>query len=192
MERRQPKRKAWHIVLEIGLSVLFFGVCMLAWLYFRPTVLKTVFADALPSAVPTQDPFETPNAVAFAAYEDERILFAEGTPIPTPVPTPTPSPEPTPVPTKNPASGDTLYGSPESAFLFEWYSIDVDIDNGDSLFHILEIDDKAYDVGTLLQVKQSGFNAGEHKFRVIVRDLYGDSDTLAYKNFHVIDTLGAK
>ena len=91
-----------------------------------------------------------------------------------------------------PASGDTLYGSPESAFLFEWYSIDVDIDNGDSLFHILEIDDKAYDVGTLLQVKQSGFNAGEHKFRVIVRDLYGDSDTLAYKNFHVIDTLGAK
>ncbi len=119
MERRQPKRKAWHIVLEIGLSVLFFGVCMLAWLYFRPTVLKTVFADALPSAVPTQDPFETPNAVAFAAYEDERILFAEGTPIPTPVPTPTPSPEPTPVPTKNPASGDTLYAGDRAPIVID-------------------------------------------------------------------------
>ena len=119
MERRQPKRKAWHIVLEIGLSVLFFGVCMLAWLYFRPTVLKTVFADALPSAVPTQGPFETPNAVAFAAYEDERILFAEGTPIPTPVPTPTPSPEPTPVPTKNPASGDTLYAGDRAPIVID-------------------------------------------------------------------------
>lgn len=91
-----------------------------------------------------------------------------------------------------PKNGDTLYGSFESAFLFEWYSYDVDIDNGDSLFHTLDIDGKLFDVGALLQVKQSGFTPGEHKFRVIVRDLYGDTDTLAYKSFFVIDTLEAK
>jgi hypothetical protein len=91
-----------------------------------------------------------------------------------------------------PVNGDTLYGLPESAFLFEWYSMDMDINNGDSLFHILEIDGKPYDVGTLQQVKQSGFKAGEHKFRIIVNDLYGDSDTLVYKKFFVVDTLEAK
>ena len=91
-----------------------------------------------------------------------------------------------------PVNGDTLYGSPESAFLFEWYSIDMDLDNGDSLFHILEIDGKPYNVGTLLQVKQSGFKTGEHKFRIIVRDLYGDTDTLSYKTFYVVDTLEVK
>ncbi|WP_173474036.1 hypothetical protein [Fibrobacter succinogenes] len=91
-----------------------------------------------------------------------------------------------------PSSGAKLYGSPESAFLFEWYSIDKDLSNGDTLFHILEIDGKQYDVGTLLQVKQSGFKAGEHSFRIIVRDLYGDADTLAPKKFYVVDTLEAK
>lgn len=91
-----------------------------------------------------------------------------------------------------PANGDTLYGTSESAFLFEWYSGDLDLSNGDSLFHILEIDDKPYDVGTLQQVKQSGFKAGEHKFRIIVRDLYGDKDSLAYKTFYVVDTLEVK
>ena len=91
-----------------------------------------------------------------------------------------------------PVNGDTLYGLPESAFLFEWYSMDMDINNGDSLFHTLEIDGKPYDVGTLQQVKQSGFKAGEHKFRIIVNDLYGDSDTLVYKKFFVVDTLEAK
>jgi hypothetical protein len=70
--------------------------------------------------------------------------------------------------------------------------MDMHINNGDSLFHILEIDGKPYDVGTLQQVKQSGFKAGEHKFRIIVNDLYGDSDTLAYKKFFVVDTLEAK
>ena len=88
-----------------------------------------------------------------------------------------------------PANGDTLYGSPHSAFLFAWYSIDIDLVNGDSLFHILEIDDKNYDVGTLLEVKQSGFKPGKHKFRIIVHDLYGDADTLPYKKFYVVDTL---
>ena len=91
-----------------------------------------------------------------------------------------------------PSNGAKLYGSPESAFLFEWYSIDMDLSNGDTLFHILEIDGKQYDVGTLLQVKQSGFKAGEHEFRIIVRDLYGDADTLAPKKFYVVDTLEAK
>lgn len=91
-----------------------------------------------------------------------------------------------------PANGEKLYGSPESAFLFEWYSLDMDLSNGDTLFHILEIDGKQYDVGTLLQVKQSGFKAGEHSFRIIVRDLYGDADTLAPKKFYVVDTLEAK
>ena len=62
----------------------------------------------------------------------------------------------------------------------------------DTLFHILEIDGKQYDVGTLLEVKQSGFKAGKHKFRIIVRDLYGDTDTLSYKDFYVVDTLEAK
>ena len=88
-----------------------------------------------------------------------------------------------------PANGDTLYGSPHSAFLFAWYSIDIDLVNGDSLFHILEIDGKNYDVGTLLEVKQSGFKPGKHKFRIIVHDLYGDADTLPYKKFYVVDTL---
>ena len=91
-----------------------------------------------------------------------------------------------------PANGDTLYGSHESAFLFEWYSLDVDLSNSDTLFHILEIDGKQHDVGTLLQVKQSGFKAGEHTFRIIVHDLYGDADTLAPKKFFVVDTLEAK
>lgn len=91
-----------------------------------------------------------------------------------------------------PTNGDTLYGSQNSAFLFAWYSIDMDLYNGDTLFHILEIDGKPFDVGTLLQVKQSGLNAGEHKFRIIVQDLYGDTDTLAYKSFYVMDTLEAK
>ncbi|WP_290765285.1 hypothetical protein [Fibrobacter sp. UBA4297] len=91
-----------------------------------------------------------------------------------------------------PANGDTLYGALESAFLFEWMSLDLDLANGDTLFHILEIDSIQYDVGTLLQVKQSGFKPGEHKFRIIVRDLYGDTDTLSYKKFFVFDTLEAK
>lgn len=91
-----------------------------------------------------------------------------------------------------PADKDTLYGSSTSAFLFEWNSIDMDFTNGDTLFHILEIDGKQYDVGTLLQVKQSGFKAGEHSFRIIVRDLYGDADTLPARKFYVVDTLEAK
>lgn len=91
-----------------------------------------------------------------------------------------------------PANGDTLYGSKESAFLFAWYSLDNDFVYSDTLFHTLQIDDKFYDVGTLLQVKQSGLKAGEHKFRIIVCDLYGDTDTLAFKKFYVIDTLEAK
>jgi len=91
-----------------------------------------------------------------------------------------------------PSDKDTLYGSTESAFLFSWYSIDMDLASGDSLFHILELDDTQYDVGTLLQVKQSGFKPGKHKFRVIVSDLSGDTDTLPYKYFYVVDTLEAK
>ena len=91
-----------------------------------------------------------------------------------------------------PASGDTLYGSQFSAFRFSWSSMDLDLYSGDTLFHILEIDGKQYDVGTLLEVKQSGFKAGKHKFRIIVRDLYGDTDTLSYKDFYVVDTLEVK
>ena len=91
-----------------------------------------------------------------------------------------------------PASGDTLYGTSKSAFSFAWFSMDMDLYNGDTLFHILDIDGKEFDVGILLQVKQSGLKTGEHKFRIIVRDLYGDTDTLAYKKFFVIDTLEAK
>lgn len=91
-----------------------------------------------------------------------------------------------------PADGDTLYGSKTSAFLFDWYSYDMDLNNGDTLFHTLDIDGVKYEVGTLMQVKQSGFEPGKHKFRIIVRDLYGDADTLPYKKFYVIDTLEAK
>ena len=88
-----------------------------------------------------------------------------------------------------PAKGDTLYGSKGSAFLFSWYSMDSDLQNNDTLFHTLDIDGKEFDVGTLIEVKQSGLAAGEHKFRIIVRDLYGDADTLSYQEFYVIDTL---
>lgn len=91
-----------------------------------------------------------------------------------------------------PSKGDTLFGSKNSAFLFAWNSVDMDLYRGDTLFHILDIDGQEFDVGILLQVKQSGLKPGKHKFRIIVHDLYGDSDTLAYKSFFVIDTLEAK
>ena len=91
-----------------------------------------------------------------------------------------------------PSDGDKLYGSVTSAFLFEWYSIDMDLNSGDTLFHTLEIDGTKYDVGTLMQVKQSGFEAGEHKFRIIVHDRYGYADSLPEKSFFVIDTLEAE
>ena len=68
----------------------------------------------------------------------------------------------------------------------------MDLYRGDTLFHILDVDGQEFDVGILLQVKQSGLKPGKHKFRIIVHDLYGDSDTLAYKSFFVIDTLEAK
>ena len=91
-----------------------------------------------------------------------------------------------------PSNGDTLYGSKESAFFFAWYSFDMDMADGDTLFHTLDIDGTEYDVGTLLEVKQSGLKEGKHKFRIIVRDIYGDADTLPYKKFYVVDTLEAK
>jgi hypothetical protein len=91
-----------------------------------------------------------------------------------------------------PASGDTLYGTSTSAFLFSWNSIDIDLLGNDSLIHTLDIDGKEFEVGSLLQVKQSRLTEGEHKFRIIVRDIYGDADTLSYKKFYVIDTLEAK
>jgi hypothetical protein len=91
-----------------------------------------------------------------------------------------------------PVNKDTIYATKNSAILFEWYSFDMDLSNGDTLFHILEIDGMQYDVGTITQVKQAGLESGSHSYRIIVYDLYGDADTLSNKTFFLVDTLEAK
>lgn len=89
-----------------------------------------------------------------------------------------------------PAQGDTLYGNSSTAFLFAWGAMDPDLLYDDNLSFTLIIDKKTYHVGNLTSIQQSGFSEGEHSFKIIVTDMYNDSDTLKSRNFFVIDTLG--
>ncbi|MCQ2060795.1 MAG: hypothetical protein MJY47_04315 [Fibrobacter sp.] len=92
-----------------------------------------------------------------------------------------------------PANGDTLWGSPNMAFLFQWESSDDDANYGrDSLHHILQIDSDAYSIGPFTHVMQSGFSTGKHSFRVIVEDARGDSDTLDTRTFYVYEKAGGQ
>lgn len=92
-----------------------------------------------------------------------------------------------------PANGDTLWGSQNMAFLFQWKSTDIDVALGmDSLRHSLQIDGDNYPVGPLTHVMQSGFSAGKHSFRVIVEDARGDTDTLGMRTFYVYEKAGGQ
>lgn len=75
-----------------------------------------------------------------------------------------------------PMDDDTLVATNDAPILFQWTSTD---SRDDELTHILQIDKESYNVGPLTKIYQSGFTPGEHKFRVIVTDSYGDSDTLS-------------
>ena len=81
-----------------------------------------------------------------------------------------------------PSQGETIVAEKNSPVQFQWKSTD---SNDDILTHILEIDDNRYNVGNLTKVFQSGFDPGEHQFRVIVTDSYGDADTLDWVHFKV-------
>lgn len=83
-----------------------------------------------------------------------------------------------------PQPNETIEASAETPVLFQWASID---SYEDELTHILEIDDVQYNVGSLTRIYQSGFTPGDHKFRVIVTDPYGDSDTLTWVSFKIKD-----
>jgi hypothetical protein len=89
-----------------------------------------------------------------------------------------------------PANEDTLYGNTHTAFLFKWKSYDNDSFDDGKLEHTLIIDGVNHPVGRLTEIRQSGFNEGQHSFQVIVFDTFGDSDTLAPMTFYVVDTLG--
>lgn len=87
-----------------------------------------------------------------------------------------------------PAHNDTLYGDVHTAVLFTWQSFDND--TRQELEHTLEVDGEHYAVGSLRQVRQSGFKPGSHKFRIIVSDPYGDADTTSEKTFFMKDSQG--
>lgn len=89
-----------------------------------------------------------------------------------------------------PANGDMLYGSTNTAVRFKWTSSDSDSEDIGRLTHTLVIDGVQASVGTVSEIMQSGFSEGAHSFRVIVHDSYGDTDTLPEVTFYMVDTLG--
>ena len=92
-----------------------------------------------------------------------------------------------------PLNGDTLYGNKNSSFLFKWQATDIDVINGsDKLAFTLVIDSTRYSLGPINSVRQSGFQPGKHTIYVVVRDSFGDKDSLAPQSFYVQDTLGGK
>ena len=88
-----------------------------------------------------------------------------------------------------PADGDTLYGSANTAVLFKWKSSDSDVSDFRQLSHTLIIDSVRVSVGSVTEIMQSGFAEGKHTFRVIVHDSYGDADSLSEMTFYMLDTL---
>lgn len=83
-----------------------------------------------------------------------------------------------------PFDGEYIDADENTLVQFQWSSTDP---NNDRLTHILEIDDQQYNVGSLTKIFQSGFSSGEHAFRVIVTDSFGDADTLQWIHFNIID-----
>lgn len=89
-----------------------------------------------------------------------------------------------------PSQGDTLVGNSSTPILFRWASADPD--KGQKLTHILEIDNIQYSVGEFTEVRQSGLKQGDHRFRVIVVDPYGEKDSTSWQEFYIARTAGAK
>lgn len=87
-----------------------------------------------------------------------------------------------------PRDSDTLYGNESTAFTFSFHAEDKD--KGDTLFYTFEADSTSFYAGTFTSIIQSGFSPGKHKFRIIVKDILGLSDTLSYRTFFVKDTSG--
>lgn len=85
-----------------------------------------------------------------------------------------------------PADGDTLYGTVNTPFLFQWSFYDAN----DSVETLLEIDDVTYSAGDLDHLLQSGFYPGRHSFKIKVTDSFGDCDSIPLQDFYVLDTLG--
>ena len=91
-----------------------------------------------------------------------------------------------------PADGDTLYGSSNTAIRFKWNSADSDDNDFKQLSHTLVIDGAETHVGSVTEIMQSGFSEGKHSFRVFVYDSYGDADSLPEITFYMLDTLKDK
>jgi hypothetical protein len=89
-----------------------------------------------------------------------------------------------------PTDGDTLYGNVHTSIRFWWNSYDYDSFDENKLQHTLIIDGVAYPVSSLTEVVQSGFTEGAHTFQIIVKDTFGDADTLSPRSFYMLDTLG--
>lgn len=87
-----------------------------------------------------------------------------------------------------PTDLDTLYGNFYTAISFSWRSNDKD--KNDLLQHFIKINDTVYATGELTSIQQSGFKPGAHTFSIWVVDPLGDADTLSYKTFVLIDTVG--
>lgn len=89
-----------------------------------------------------------------------------------------------------PHEGDVIEADEFAPIQFHWSAKN---SSKEKLTFILEIDKTQYNVGSLTRVSQSGLSVGDHSFRVIVFDTYGDSDTLKWVNFTITDpTTGAK
>ena len=91
-----------------------------------------------------------------------------------------------------PADGDTLYGNEHTSIRFAWKSVDSDSFDWRLLNHTLIIDSVSYSVGRLTEIMQSGFKPGKHMFQVIVKDSFGDADSLPARTFYMVDTLGGE
>lgn len=92
----------------------------------------------------------------------------------------------------SPSDNETICANKNTAIQFSWNSFDIDYAYGDQNHYTLIIDDKEYYVGNLTNVMQSGFSEGEHTFKVIVADSYGDRDTLKVRTFFVSNCSGEK
>jgi len=151
------------------------------WLY-RTDDSSSVIGEGIEYTIPfAPEPEDIPNAIRITddigntlTYEFEIVVNMK----------------PVLEPATIPADGDTLYGNRTTAIKFKWNSYDIDDFDVNSLEHELIIDNVSYSVGLLNEVMQSGFDEGGHTFQVIVRDSFGDADTLPARTFYIVDTLG--
>lgn len=82
----------------------------------------------------------------------------------------------------HPTPQDTLYGDSKEPFLFSWKSYDAD---KDTLFFFLKTESKTYPVGIWEYAHISGFEEGEHKFKIIAEDSKGSKDSTDWFTFYV-------